>query len=229
MRRAAVASVAFSVALGTFGSAQGFPTFYLSAGINPTGDSAWQTAVGSFVENDLDGFAHGSIVSSLIMGGVTVNVSLPNAPINSAEIFAGSYAGGGGQYGTVFNSALLNRSGGSSPADNEILFSFSTPVKGFGMWVFDNASGSIDRFEMTANGQTSGILDANPGQGAHIVEGFIGVEDPTGISSVIIRNRSGLVYFEVDHLQLAPIPEPSSLLLLGLGASAFAFRKRRKR
>ncbi len=82
---------------------------------------------------------------------------------------------------------------------------------------------------MIANGHTSGVLDANPGSTAHIVEGFLGVVDAAGISSVTVRNRSGQIGFELDHIQVSPIPEPGSLVPLGLVLTGWAMSHRRRR
>lgn len=225
--------LAFLVAAG-INQANALPTFYVHSGINPNLDLTWQSAVGSFVEDDLDAFPNGTIVCSLVMGGVTVIPSIPADPTGGAEIYWGDYLGGGGQYGTVANGALLTRSK-AGMIDIVMDFFFSTPVLGFGLWVFDDGVRTTDSFQMTANGFTSGVLDANPGVKAHTVEGFLGVVDPAGLTKVTISNvnTSGWV-FEADHLQLAPlgtqpIPEPSTLLLVaGLaGLVGFNWRKRK--
>jgi hypothetical protein len=223
-------ALGFSLALilGASGQVAAAPLFFLSPGTNPAGDVAWQTAVGSFVEEDLDSFVNGAIVTSVVMGGVTVGFSLPSVGGSGVEIFAGAFAGGGGVYGTVSGNALLNRNASGGP-DSQIQFTFSSPVRGFGLWVFDNTFGSADSFTMTANSVTSGVLDASPGSTAHTVEGFLGVYDPAGISSVTVTNTTGAIFFELDHLQVATVPEPASLALLGGGLIAMgACRRRRK-
>ena len=54
------------------------------------------------------------------------------------------------------------------------ILSFSTPVVGFGTWVFDNNRASAESFTLTANGMTSLPID-NGGGTAHILDGFLGV------------------------------------------------------
>ncbi len=78
------------------GSVYGGPVFFASAGANPSGDLAWQTAVGSFVEEDFQSYGQYETLSSLTLGGITVDVSLPNVPASAGEVFWGAYAGGGG-------------------------------------------------------------------------------------------------------------------------------------
>ncbi len=188
------------------------PIFFAVSGSNPANDTGWQGTVGTFFEDSLDAYANGDI-PKITLGGLDITFSLPNIPVSGAEIFRGSYDGG--VLGTVFDAALLNRSGGAGP-DSQIEFTFSQPVLGFGLWVYDDAAGFTNSFTMTANSQTSSAIDATPGGFDHAVEGFLGVYDPAGISSVRVTN-SGPIFFEVDHLQVAPTPEPASLLLLGSG------------
>jgi hypothetical protein len=160
-------------------------------------DIEWQAAVGSFAEIDFADVAHGSLVADFRVGNVTVTVS-PSIPGWGGTIFAGGYVDGGGQYGTVFDNAVL--------AYNAITFSFPTPVLGFGVWIFDDGSCCADSYAMTANGMTSDMLDSNPGLVGHTVEGFIGVKDTAGISQVTVFNTNQVGVFELDHIQIAEGP-----------------------
>lgn len=175
-------------------------SFFLSPGTNPSGDLAWQSVVGSFTEFDLNGFANGQLVQSLSAGPTTITVG--PAPAGQ-EIFWGGFGGGGGVYGTISGGALLNRSGGVGTPT--LTFSFSQPVAGFGLWIFDDGFCCPNSFTMTVievggGVATSGILDASPGGTAHTVEGFLGATSAVGITSVTIIPLAGV--FEVDHLQV---------------------------
>lgn len=230
MRRSRLSAVAVvTLGIWLFGSsaAHGDPTFYLSPGTGTTGDVAWQTAVGgNFIEFDLEGFSNGADVDSLSAGSLTIDIGIGSGLTVSgttAEIFAGSYTGGGGTNGTVFGNALLNRNS-SGGIDQQMIFEFSTPVSGFGLWVFDNASASADAFRMIVEEVggatfTSGVLDANPGLMAHTVEGWLGATSTTGITSLAIEvgswdgsNQGSFsphcICFEVDHIQVVPAPAP---------------------
>lgn len=204
------------------GSALAVPTYYLSPGANAAGDLAWQTAVGSFVEEDFDSYNNGDPLSSFTMGGVTVGVSLPNSG-GGGEIFYGAYGPGGGVYGTVANGALGSFRTGVA-VDNAITLTFSQAITGFGLWVFDNSTATADSFTMTVNAVASGVLDANPGMTAHAVEGFLGVFDAAGFTSLTISNASSTAVFELDHFQLS-IAEPATVALLALGMLMIGVRR----
>ena len=205
------------------------PIFFVEPGNNPADDIGWQTAVGSFVEQDFEsGFpaSSGSVVSFNI-GSLTVTPQLPANPAG-AKIFQSSAFT---TPGTIFQKALLscNRPA-SGNCDNEITLGFSGPVLGFGLWIFDDTSSSMDSYQMVVNGVSSLTLDANPGFGGHIIEGFLGVVDAAGITSVTIRNVSGTGVFEMDHMQIATsrVPEPSTLTLMALALSGIGFTRRRR-
>ncbi len=227
--------IAILLAFVAAGTSSAAPVFWVSPGYDLMLDLPWQAAAGTFDEIDFDSYANASIVNSFTLGGVampgvTVSPYIPGAsgPTQGAEIFVGSW-GSTSQYGNVYDRALLSRNP-SSGAQKAMIFNFSRPVYGLGMWFYDNGIGSIDSFQMTVNGATSAVLDANPGGGAHTVEGFLGVTDPAGITSALVFNCSGTAVFEIDHFQVSTVPEPASLGLVGLGAGLTlgAFLRRRR-
>lgn len=201
------------------------PSFWVEPGHDLGLDLEWQAAVGTFEEADFDAYASGSVVESFTLGGTsmpsaTVTPYLPGVEGQGAQVFFGSW-GNQSTYGNVFEAALLSKRPGMEQAATSMGFAFSRPVYGFGLWVYDNGRTSIDSFQMTVNGVTSDILDANPGIGAHTIEGFIGVVDPAGITSAEIFNVSGSAGFEIDHFQMSTIPEPTTCAMVCLGV-AFA-------
>jgi len=214
------------------------PTFYVAPNSYPgwssTLDVPWQTAVGSFWEADLDNYANGFDLDSLVMGPITVDVGLGGAA-STAEIYAGSWSGGA-VYGTVFDKALLNRGATGGP-HGEITFQFSTPVAGFGAWLFDNNQGSSESFDMIVTEVggstfTSSALESGNGN-SHFVEGWLGATSAVGITEVSYRvlvtggGPAAGKFFEIDHLQVSPVPVPGAVLLGLLGLSAAGWRLRR--
>ncbi len=226
------AGLAALLLIAAAGPASATPLFWVMSGTDVNLDLPWQAAVGTFAEADFDGYGNGSLVSSFTLGGVampsvTVSPSLPGSggPASGAEVFVGSW-GPTSQYGNVYDRALLSRNP-SSGMQTSMIFNFSRPVYGFGLWIYDNGTSSVDSFQMTVNGATSGVLDANPGSGAHTVEGFLAVIDPAGITTATVFNYSGQAGFEIDHFQVSTVPEPATLGILGLGILCLAFRRRR--
>jgi hypothetical protein len=237
-------AVAAAVVFGCSTSAAlAVPTFFVAPNAHPatssTLDTAWQAAVGGFTEFNFDAFANGSTVSALTAGSLGISIGL-QSPGNAsgAEIFFGAYAGGGGILGTVSGGALLNRNAGSQYG--EMTFGFSSPVQGFGAWIFDNNLSTPESFQLSVTEAdtavtTSAILESGNGL-PHFVEGFIGVTSLLGITDVSIQlldgttgNRVNNRFFEVDHVQVATaIAEPGTLALFGLGLAGLGFARRRK-
>lgn len=218
------------------------PTFYVApnnySSTSGTLDVPWQTAVGSFIEEDLDGFANGSDIDTLTFGSIVADVDLGGlgGSASTAEIFAGSW-GASGAYGTVHANGLLNRDATGAP-HGEIIFGFSTPVAGLGAWLYDNNVASSESFQMVVTEvggfqHTSGVLESGNGT-AHFVEGWLGATSPVGITSVAFRvldengEPAANKYFEMDHLQLSPVPVPGAVLLGMLGLSVAGAKLRRR-
>jgi len=227
------------VVFGLASFATAGPTFYVAPNAYPTTSSTldvpWQTAVGNFTEFDLDGFPKPTDLDTLTAGTVTIDVGLGGlgGPASTAEIFWGSY---GGVYGTVDGGALLNRDAFGGP-HNEITFSFSEPVVGFGAWVFDNAASSMESFEMTVTEVggttfTSLVLESWNGY-PHFVEGWLAATSSVGITDVSFRVIDGsgdpvMSYFEIDHLQVSLIPAPGAILLGSIGVGLVGWLRRRR-
>ena len=237
------AKVAWMVAgiVAAAGHVQATPTFFVDSTppSSLTNDLAWQAAVGTFSEIDFSSLTDGQVVPSFTAGSVTVTPTLPNLGNASPVVFAGDYAAGGGQFGSVFDNALITCQQipcfVSGNHDSAMTFTFSVPVFGFGVWIFDDLNFQADSFAMTANGMTSPVLDANPGLTPWIVEGFLGVVDPEGISSLTIFNTGpdnlNFRLFELDHIQVStnfPVPTPGTAWLLAFGVYALVARRSKR-
>lgn len=246
------------VGLFAFGASSAFAgsvTFHSGVGTAVTGDLGFQAAVtgagGVVHESDLNSLLHGARVSSILVGPETIDVDLTTGGVfvdGTAEAFAGSFGGGGGVYGTVDGTALLNRTAAGG-ATTQMTFLFASPVYGFGIWIFDNSSASSDSFRaiVTEDGgevSVSSILDANPGSAAHTVEGFLGATSPIGITSFTIEvGASSLagftphaISFELDHPQVGIAPLAAAAPLpagawagFGMLAGLAALRSLRRR
>ena len=216
------------------------PVWYLTPGNNPganlDGDSDFQTGVAglAFVEEDFDGYANfGYPGPTLTYGSVDVTLSMSNS--NVPRTWQGWWDNGagvsGGLYGAIYGRAL------PSYGAHNYSFSFSGTdvVQGFGIWIFDDNTGHADNFTMTiesigGDSWTSTVLDANPDETNHAIDGFLGVYLTDGIASVTINNEQSGV-FHLDHMQIAssPVPEPATILLLGSGLAGLAFYRRKKK
>ena len=231
--------------VGIASIAAGGPVFYVAPNTygspSSTLDVPWQAAVGnSFMEFDLDGYDNAFNLDQISQGGLTINVGLGglNGAATTADIFAGGWGEGanGSFYGTVYNNGLLNRDAADS-AHGDITFAFSTPVRGFGVWVFDNTEGSAESFQMTVKEVGGGVWNSSileSGNGTlHYVEGWLGASSSLGITDVsisVLDTNSGqpvLRFFELDHLQVSPVPVPGALLLGALGMGLVGWLRRR--
>jgi hypothetical protein len=212
-------------------SASAATVFHNSA----TSDGPFQTAAGgTLAEQDFEGFANGSALPSFLIGTTLVSISYAGpSGGTTGEIFTS------GEFttpGEINHQALLNRDA-SNTAHEYMVLTFSGPDKvvGFGTWVFDNNTGSAESFTLTANAQTSPVLDGNPGL-EHGIDGFLAVTDGDGIAQVIIHKISvgNGIYFELDHMQIAtesavPLPAALPLFATGLGVAGLAGWRRKKK
>lgn len=229
-------SILGALSLGGFALAQ--PTFFIESSdynggtrlIDPNDDQAWQTAVGnSFNEYDFESHASNDLISTITVGSITVDFTIP--PIDSNTPYVASLnwdlGGAGGMADGTFSGNGLVIDGAY------VTLEFSTPVRGFGTWIFDDSAQSqtynISAIEVGGTEYFGGgTLDAGNPENALMVEGFIGVSSSVGITSVTLTHNNGGAW-ELDNLQVGTaVPEPSVAALLG-GLFAFGFVALRRR
>lgn len=220
--KALVAALMVAVAV----PATAAPVFHNFSGAVATGDNAWQAAAtglgGALSEQDFESFTNGQKIGPFTIGGVTVSISYPASASTKGEIFAGGF---GSNANMVAGKALLNRDENGA-AHASMILSFSIPVVGFGTWVFDNNASSAESFTLTANGSTSAPIDNPlPSPTAHKVDGFLGVVDAAGISTVTVNKIGSGSFFELDHMQIAVanVPVPAALPLFASGLAVLGF------
>jgi len=221
------------------------PSFYVAPNTYPSysadHDLAWQGAVGGFGELDFDNLPQGTYVDSFfdVYMGVDVFVGLGGSGA-AVEVYNSTWSApdSGSMYGTVHANALLNRSAAGAVAST-VAFTFSTPVTGFGAWLFDNNRASLESMVMTVEevggGVTQSPLLESGNPDIHFVEGFLGVTSDVGLTSVAFSLIDGATgglssrFMEIDHVQVAaPIPAPGAVLLGGLGAGLVGWLRRRR-
>jgi len=225
------------------------PTFFVSPNAYPGSgsgnDLAWQAAVGSFNEQDFDAVPLGAHVLGISDPPLYITTKLGGVGGESGnpEAFAGAWggAGAGSVYGTVFDTALLNRSQ-SGAIHSDFVFTFSQPVSGVGAWLYDNNAASAESMMLQVTevgGGTWGSSVLESGNGTdHFVEGFLGATSTLGITEARFIVAVGVAgsglpvqrYFELDHLQwgMPTIPAPGAILLGSLGVSLVGYLRRRR-
>lgn len=210
-------------------------------------DVLWQNSVisGTLEETDLESYSNGTDLPSLSMGPITVYVGLGGVggTATTAEIFAGEFTNAKGcTDGTVWGKALLNRDA-SNGIHSEITFTFSSPVKGAGAWVFDDAKRSAESFQMIVTEVGGKMFMGGPLESGntlgdlypHFVEGFIGATSKVGITGVSFRVVNSVTLqpiagkcFELDHLQLIHNPVPDASMLGAIGVAVIGWLRARR-
>jgi hypothetical protein len=172
------------------------PVFVVRSGTDPTLQQDWQAyAASTILLQDFEAYSLGEHINSFPIGSQTVVMS-PTGSESSPYIYGRFLSGTGVQYGNVYGNAPFMTGTG-------VQFHLDSPVVGFGFWVYDDGNTLADSFTMHVNGVESPVLDNNPGQTYHTVEGFIGVVDSAGISDILLRDLSGDSGsgWEIDNVQ----------------------------
>lgn len=195
------------------------PTFFVAPGNDASLQLPWESAApeGTFrYEQDFESLPG----NPFPVGPVAVNAVETSSGNPLGLFFLSNF----GQAPNTTNgwTLLCNSASGT--------LTFSEPVVGFGLWIFEDGGGLFSTYTMTVNGVTSPALD--PGVPGYSVAGFLGVIDPAGISQIELDGAG--IAFEMDRLQIlssttaAPEPMPVGLMALGLVAGAPLARRRSK-
>jgi hypothetical protein len=209
-------------------------------------DVLWQnSAIGTLEETNLESYSNGYNLNELSAGPITVDVGLGGlgGTATTAQIFAGDFTNAKGCIdGTVWSKALLNRDS-SGGIHSEITFTFSSPVKGVGAWVFDDNRRSAESFQMIVTEVGGKIFTGGPLESGntlgdlypHFVEGFIGATSRVGITGVSFRVVDSVTlqpisgkFFELDHLQLIHAPIPDASMLGAIGVAVIGWLRARR-
>lgn len=216
---------AFLVSMLLTATASAAPTFFLSPGNDPTGDLAFQAQLDGFAEEDFEEFRD-ELIYSMNIDGIVVSFAVPDGVPRALSAAFGQW----GEYGTIWETALFSCPEvffcGPSPAS--MVLYFSEPIAGFGTWIWEDDTSAFDSYQMFVNGVTSPSLDADPGA-TYGVEGFLGVTDPDGFTSLRIDTTSTGRSFALDHIQIARtlVPLPPALWLFGSAVLGLAVSARR--
>ena len=195
-------------------------TFHMGVGPDATADLTFQSALGGAChdEFDLEQYVMGDAVTSLAGQDVVADITLENADgtpgSTPPRAFVAPWAFG--FPGEVFNSAVLN---GETPlmgpqfgavAAPRIVFSFSKPVRGFGGFLWDDASCCKQVFVLRAEevgGQVTVSPPLDKQSPGGFIAGFLGAVSDVGIVKVVVeaQTANGQLsphFFEMDHLQI---------------------------